>query len=291
MVYQNGEDKLILKDGFFILFHILSYREFIVTESNKGFEKLVEIMATLRSETGCPWDRKQTHKSLRQHLLEEAYEVIETIDQGEYGELAGELGDLLLQVVFHAQMAEEEKLFNINDVIESINSKLIRRHPHVFGELGEITADEQIVFWEQSKLKVEGKKSAIDGVPKELPALLRAYRMQNKAAAVGFDWPEISPVWEKVHEEVEELKEAIKLDSREKVEEELGDVLFSIVNLSRFLKSNPEDALRTTIEKFEKRFKAVEAKFNKNGQSIIEATLEEMDKEWDNVKIEEQNSR
>jgi tetrapyrrole methylase family protein / MazG family protein len=258
-----------------------------VTQTDNGFDKLVEIMAKLRSDTGCPWDRKQTHKSLRQHLLEEAYEVIETIDQGEFGELKGELGDVLLQVVFHAQMASEDNLFDINDVVESINSKLIRRHPHVFGDLGEITAEEQIVLWEQSKIKVEGKKSAIDGVPKELPALLRAYRMQNKAATVGFDWPDIGPVWAKVWEEVDELKDAVEQNSSEKIEEELGDVLFSIVNLSRFLKTNPEDALRRTITKFEKRFKAVEENFNKKGHSIIDASLEEMDKEWDKVKLTE----
>lgn len=253
-------------------------------QDTRQFEKLVEIMARLRSDQGCPWDRKQTHKSLRQHLLEEAYEVIETIDLGNYGELKGELGDLLLQVVFHAQMASEENLFDIHDVIQAINEKLIRRHPHVFGDMGEITAEEQIVLWEQSKLTKEGKRSAIDGVPKNLPALLRAYRMQGKAATVGFDWEDIGPVWEKVHEEIDELKEAAEEQSPEKIEEELGDLLFSIVNLSRFLKSNPEDALRSTIEKFEKRFKAVEERLNQNGRSMIDASLEEMDEEWNNVK-------
>ena len=256
-------------------------------ESNRSFEKLIEIMALLRSPEGCPWDRKQDHKSLRQHLLEEAYEVIETIDQEQYSELKGELGDLLLQVVFHAQMASEEKLFDIYDVVESINSKLIRRHPHVFEDDGEITADEQISIWEKSKLKKEGKKSAIDGVPRELPSLLRAYRMQNKAAAVGFDWPDIEPVWEKIHEEMNELKEAVHKQDKDAIEDELGDFLFSVVNLSRFLKSNPEDALRRTIEKFERRFKGVEKRFTDSGRSILDASLEEMDREWDNMKLEE----
>lgn len=261
-----------------------------MTQIDKSFAKLVEIMAKLRSETGCPWDRAQTFKSLRQHLLEEAYEVIETIDNGEYGELKGELGDVLLQVVFHAQMASEENIFDINDVVESINSKLIRRHPHVFGDMGEITAEEQIVLWEHSKVKIEGKKSAIDGVPKELPALLKAYRMQNKAATVGFDWPDIAPVWKKVQEEIEELQEAVELNSKEKIEEELGDVLFSIVNLSRFLKTNPEDALRGTIEKFKKRFNSVEENFKQEGRSMIDASLDELDKEWDKVKLGEKKS-
>ena len=154
------------------------------------FSRLIEIMAILRSEKGCPWDREQDHKSLRQHLLEEAYEVIETIDNEEYDKLPGELGDVLLQVVFHAQMAAEAGLFTIDDVVESINQKLLRRHPHVFGDVEIKSAEEQVTHWEQIKLKKEGKKSAIDGVPKELPALLRAYRMQNKAATVGFDWPD-----------------------------------------------------------------------------------------------------
>jgi tetrapyrrole methylase family protein / MazG family protein len=263
--------------------------ELDVIESNRSFEKLIEIMALLRSPEGCPWDRKQDHKSLRQHLLEEAYEVIETIDQEKYSELSGELGDLLLQVVFHAQMASEEKMFDIYDVVESINSKLIRRHPHVFEDYGEITAEEQVSLWEKSKLKKEGKKSAIDGVPKELPALLRAYRMQNKAAAVGFDWPEVEPVWGKISEEIDELKQAVQNKNKDEIEDELGDLLFSVVNLSRFLKSNPEDALRRTIEKFERRFKGVEKRIADSGRSIMDASLEEMDHEWDNVKLEEKS--
>jgi len=259
-------------------------------EIDAKFSKLVEIMATLRSEHGCPWDREQTHKSLRQHLIEEAYEVIETIDEERYKDLAGELGDLLLQVVFHAQMAKEEGLFTIADVLDSINEKLIRRHPHVFGTEVINTAEEQIVQWEQSKLKKEGKKSAIDGVPRAMPALLRAYRMQNKASAVGFDWDNIEPVWEKVNEEMQELREATKSGDQEKIEEELGDLLFSIVNLSRFLKANPEDALRRTIEKFYDRFQKVESEFESRNKSITDANLAEMDAVWDKVKLNEKKS-
>ncbi len=253
-------------------------------ERNRQFSRLVEIMAQLRGENGCPWDREQTHASLRQHLLEEAYEVIETIDEERYGELAGELGDLLLQVVFHAQMASESGLFDMGDVVEHINEKLIRRHPHIFSDAQINSAAEQTIAWEKTKLTKEGKKSAIDGVPKELPALVRAYRIQNKAAAVGFDWPEIAPVWAKIREEIAELEEAMAGGRSDRVEDELGDLLFSMVNLSRFLHINPEDALRSTIEKFSRRFKAVEDKFRDDDRPLDGATLEEMDRVWDEVK-------
>jgi len=253
----------------------------------KDFLRLVEIMATLRSENGCPWDRAQNHKSLRQHLLEEAYEVIETIDEEHYEKLPDELGDLLLQVIFHAQMASEEGLFNIETVLQSIINKLIRRHPHVFGEKVVETAEEQIILWEQTKINNEGKKSAIDGVPKQLPALIRSYRVQNKAAAVGFDWEKIEPVWEKVSEELNELQNAITTGEKEKVEDELGDLLFTIVNLSRFLKINPEDALRKTINKFDRRFRKVEENFKNRGQSLSKVSLEEMDEVWEKIKKQE----
>ncbi|HQG44489.1 MAG TPA: nucleoside triphosphate pyrophosphohydrolase [bacterium] len=256
---------------------------------NRRFSRLVEIMALLRSEQGCPWDREQTHASLRQHLLEEAYEVIETIDEGRYEELAGELGDVLLQVVFHAQMAAEAGLFTIEDVLEHINNKLERRHPHIFGDAVIKTAAEQTVAWEQSKLATEGKKSAIDGVPKELPALIRAYRIQNKAAAVGFDWPDAGPVWDKIREEVGELEEAVGTASAGRISDELGDLLFSIVNVSRFLKINPEDALRGTIEKFSRRFHAVEEELHRQGRRIEDSSLTEMDRIWDEVKREERS--
>ncbi|HNW58267.1 MAG TPA: nucleoside triphosphate pyrophosphohydrolase [bacterium] len=251
---------------------------------NRSFARLVEIMALLRSEQGCPWDREQTHASLRQHLLEEAYEVIETIDEERYGELAGELGDVLLQVVFHAQMAAEAGLFTIEDVLEHINDKLERRHPHIFGDAVIHTAAEQTVAWEQSKLRKEGKKSAIDGVPRELPALIRAYRIQNKAAAVGFDWPQPEPVWDKIREEVGELEEAVGSAGAERISDELGDLIFSIVNVSRFLKVNPEDALRGTIDKFSRRFRLVEETLHRQGRKMEEATLAEMDHIWDEVK-------
>ncbi|MDZ7370010.1 MAG: nucleoside triphosphate pyrophosphohydrolase [candidate division KSB1 bacterium] len=256
--------------------------------AGKEFEKLVEIMAKLRSDEGCPWDREQTHKSLRRHLLEEAYEVIEAIDSENPEQLKTELGDLLLQVVFHAQLAAEAGHFSIEQVVESINEKLIRRHPHVFGEAVIRTAQEQIVAWEKSKLKREGKKSVIDGVPKHLPALLRAHRLQSKAAAVGFDWPQAEPVWEKLEEEIRELKEAVAAQNESHIEEEFGDLLFTLVNLGRFIKVEPEEALRRTIEKFERRFRQVEAQLQNQGRSMADATLDEMDREWENVKKAEQ---
>lgn len=259
----------------------------IVPQTEAKFEKLAAIMAQLRGKNGCPWDIEQTHKSLRQHLLEEAYEVIEAIDHDDYESLKGELGDLLLQVVFHAQMAAEEDRFTIDDVVDSITEKLIRRHPHVFGDEIIETSAQQTVAWEQSKLTKEGKASVIDGVPRQLPALLRAHRLQGKAAAVGFDWPTVEPVWEKLEEEMGELKEAIAQNDKKHVEEELGDLLFTIVNISRFLKTNPEDALRGTIEKFKRRFKLVEAALLAQGKSMVDANLEEMDKEWDAVKAGE----
>ncbi len=254
---------------------------------DEQFSRLVEIMAILRGENGCPWDHAQDHKSLRQHLLEEAYEVIETIDDEHYDKLPDELGDLLLQIVFHAQLGSEKGLFNIETVLQAIINKLIRRHPHVFGDKVVESAEEQIILWEQTKIEKEGKKSAIDGVPKQLPALVRSYRVQNKAATVGFDWNNIEPVWDKVSEETAELKNAIKTGDKELIEDELGDLLFTIVNLSRFLKVNPEDALRKTIKKFDRRFRKVEADFKDKGQSLSKVSLEEMDKVWEKIKAQE----
>ncbi len=254
------------------------------------FSQLVHIMKKLRSDDGCPWDRKQTHQSLRQHLLEEAYEVLETIDEERYDELAGELGDLLLQVVFHAQMASESNRFTIMDVLDAITEKLIRRHPHVFGDETVETAEEQIQLWEQTKVKNEGKRSALDGIPKQMPALVRAYRMQGKAAAVGFDWPQIEPVWHKLDEEVKELKHEITESNRDFIEEELGDVLFTVVNLSRFVHINPEDALRRTIEKFDRRFRKIEEILQQQGKVMHTVPLEEMDSIWDSIKSKEKEN-
>ena len=247
------------------------------------FEKLVQIMAELRGEQGCPWDQEQTHQSLTKYLVEEAYEVLEAIDENNDDALREELGDLLLQVVFHAQIASENKIFDIAKIIDAISEKLVRRHPNVFGDVKIKTAEEQSINWERLK-KQEGKESILDGVPKALSALLRAHRLQQKASTVGFDWPVEEPVWQKVLEEVEELKNAHQKESKERVKEELGDLLFSLVNLSRFLDINPEDALRKTSEKFIRRFKGLEREFELKGEEISEATLEELDAVWEKQK-------
>ncbi len=250
------------------------------------FSRLVEIMAHLRGPQGCPWDREQTHQSLRQYLLEEAYEVLEALDNNDTKHLTEEMGDLLLQVVFHAQIASEAGSFDIAEVIEAISAKLIRRHPNVFGDAVIRTAAEQTINWEKMK-KAEGKSSTIDGVPAALSALLRAWRIQQKAATVGFDWKQPGPVWDKIHEETEELREAIHGGNQAEIEEEFGDLLFSLVNLSRFLDVNPEDALRGTTNKFVRRFKRLEAEFQSSGANLHELTLEEMDAKWNEIKQDE----
>ncbi len=253
------------------------------------FEKLVKIMRELRGENGCPWDKEQTHKSLRQYLLEETYEVLECLDEDAIEELPGELGDLLLQIVFHAQIGSENQTFTIDDVLDKIIHKLIQRHPHVFGEEYVETAEEQSKLWERIKRK-EGKESILGGVPKALSALLRAYRLQQKAAAVGFDWPDIGPVWDKVHEEMQELREAVQSGDQSEIEKEYGDLLFAMVNLGRFLNVNPEDALRQTIEKFIYRFQKIEEHYRKQGRDLREVPLEEMDEIWEAAKKDAQST-
>lgn len=258
--------------------------------AGKEFDELVSIMHRLRQPDGCPWDREQTHKSLRQYLLEETYEVLEALDNEDFAALREELGDLLLQVIFHAQLAKEEGYFTIEEVVQGISDKLIRRHPNVFGDVVIHTADEQTKNWELLKKK-EGRSSAIEGVPKELSALLRAWRIQQKAAQVGFDWDDISHVWAKVDEECNELKDAVQSENRDKIEDEFGDVLFALVNLSRFLKINPEDALRHTIRKFGTRFRKVEKELESQGKSPEQSTLKEMDAIWNSIKKEEANNQ
>lgn len=247
------------------------------------FERLKAIVERLRSKEGCPWDRKQTPRSLQPYLLEETHEVLEAIDRGDYQRLREELGDLLLQIVMQAQIASEEGHFDIDRVVEDICEKLIRRHPHVFGQV-KVRGEEEVLHnWEEIK-KGEGKGSVLDGVPRELPALLRAYRIQEKASRVGFNWSNVEEVLVKVEEELDELKAASRFPDLETLEDELGDLLFSLVNLARFLKVNPEEALRRTIDKFISRFKYVEQEIGKRGEDLNSVTLEEMDRLWNEAK-------
>ena len=275
---------------------------------SERFDELVRLMARLRAPDGCPWDRKQTHESLKPYLLEEAYEVLETIDKQDEGKLREELGDLLLQILFHAQIAAERKAFSVEDVMRLLADKLVRRHPHVFDqqEGGTLTPDQVYSNWEQIKKserqRTGGSESALDGVPKTLPALLRAFQTQARASRVGFDWPQnsegVHQVMGKVTEELGELTDAYTArnnqdgdDEREAaqrhLEDEMGDVLFSLVNLARFLKVNPEDALRRATDRFADRFHFVEAEAARTGRTLESMTLAEMDSLWEKAKARE----
>ncbi|WP_448375081.1 nucleoside triphosphate pyrophosphohydrolase [Fervidobacterium sp.] len=248
----------------------------------KEFEKLIEIMAKLRSENGCDWDRAQTHESLKPYLIEEAYEVLNAIDNNDDDELKEELGDVLLQVVFHAQIATERGAFSISDVINTLSDKLIRRHPHVFGE----AEGYSYARWEEIKAKEKGgkKRTSIGDVNHALPGLSLARRVQENAAGVGFDWIEIEDVWNKVEEEISELRTA---KAQEEIEEELGDLLFAVVNLARFLNVDPESAVRKATEKFIMRFEKMEKAIEKDGKSIEDMNLEELDSYWNKIKEHE----
>ena len=248
------------------------------------FEKLIEIVKTLRSPDGCDWDKEQTHESLMPYLLEEVYEVIEAIENKDYELLKEELGDLLLHVVFQAYLSEDAKEFSINDSIDSVNKKLISRHPHIFDDSNNKTWKKG--NWESQKKKEKNRDSVIDGVPISLPALLKARRVQEKAASVGFDWDSKAQVLKKVDEEIEELKEA--LDTNNGIEDELGDVLFTIVNLSRHLNIDPEKSLRSSINKFSRRFKKIESDLSKKNIKIDDLSLEELDKIWEKNKTTSQ---
>lgn len=250
-------------------------------KATKQFDDLVEIVRILRKE--CPWDRKQTHESIKDNLIEEAYEAVEAIDTGDFDELKKELGDVLLHVVFHSNMAEESNTFSIEDVICSIQQKLIRRHPHVFGDAVADDEDQVAENWENIKLK-EGKESILEGIPRQLPALIRAQRMQEKAANVGFDWPESTQVWEKLEEELQEFHEVLEEGDQQKSREEFGDLLFSLVNLGRFFDLNAEDSLRSTNRKFIRRFQYIEEQLKQEKKDISEVSLEEMDKHWNEAK-------
>lgn len=250
-----------------------------------NFQKLLGIMSALRSENGCPWDKEQTRESLKPFLIEETYEVLEALDEDDPEKIKEELGDLLFQIVFHCQMAREMGEFDIDDVIKKISDKMIARHPHVFGEAKFETSEEVLKQWEERK-KEEGKlrESILEGIPKELPSLLRAQRLQARAAKVGFDWKRVEDVMEKLDEELKEFRAALKSKSQKEIEDELGDVFFVLVNVSRFVGVNPEDALRKTISKFISRFRYIEMKAADAGKSLSDMTMEEMDVLWDEAK-------
>ncbi|OHC01102.1 MAG: nucleoside triphosphate pyrophosphohydrolase [Planctomycetes bacterium RIFCSPLOWO2_12_FULL_39_13] len=256
-------------------------------KSTSLFHDLVELMRKLRSKDGCPWDKEQSHASLKPHLVEEAYELIDAIDSGDPDKLKEELADLFFHIIFHCQIAKEKGEFDIGGVMALCLDKMRRRHPHVFGNATAATPDEVIHQWEQIKKQEKGyeeRKFIVDGLPKYLPALQKAQKLQKKVAKVGFDWPDINGVIAKVDEELAEVKEAIQENKPENIEEEVGDLLFSIVNLSRFLKLDTENVLHKTIYKFVERFKKVEMELAAMGKDIEKCTLEEMDAVWNKVK-------
>ena len=249
------------------------------------FQELLKIMEVLRSEKGCPWDKEQTRESLKPFIVEEAYELIEAIDESDPEKIKEELGDLLFQIVFQCQIAKENNEFKVSDVIEKISKKMIARHPHVFGKADYKTADEVLLHWEEQK-KLEGKmrESILEGIPKTLPSLLRAHRLQKRAAGVGFDWEKVEDVLKKLDEELKEFKEALKTKRQDEIEDELGDIFFMLVNISRFIGVNPEDALRKTISKFIHRFCYIEMNAAERGKKLSDMTLNEMDSLWDESK-------
>jgi MazG family protein len=264
-----------------------------------AFAQLAAVMARLRAPGGCPWDREQTHSTLRTYLIEEAYEVLDALDSRDDSKFAEELGDLLLQVLFHAQIAAEDRRFSINDVIREIHDKMIRRHPHVFGNVKAKTSAQVLRNWELLKkeerraksddsVEVKAAHSLLDGVPHTIPALLEAFQLTRKAARIGFDWPNVQGVFEKLHEESDELREVLnKKDSPERIESELGDILFVAVNLSRFLSVDPEIALHKASAKFTRRFREMEKIAREQGTTLAEIPRPQLESLWDQSKQRE----
>lgn len=255
--------------------------------STDAFQRLLDIMDRLRVE--CPWDRKQTIESLRHLTIEEVFELSQAIVDEDYQDVKKELGDIIMHIVFYSRIAEDRKLFTIDDVINGICEKLIIRHPHVFGDTSVKNAEEVADNWEKIKLTKEHNRSVLGGVPNALPELVKAYRMQEKAAGVGFDWENKEQVWEKVEEEISELKEEVEIleqgtGSRERVTEEFGDLMFALVNYSRFIKVNPMDALEVANKKFRSRFNFVEEKAREMGKSLVDMSLDEMNELWEMAK-------
>ncbi len=254
---------------------------------NDEYEALVETVARLRAPDGCPWDRQQTHASLKKHAVEETYEVLEAIDSGDPARLQDELGDMLLQVLLHAEIARDAGQFDIADVCRTIRNKLHRRHPHVFADVQVDGVDDVLHNWDQIKRaepENQDRKSALDGVPRNLPALMRAAKLSKKAAQTGFDWPEVSAIFDKLREETIELEQAIEDADKDQVRFEIGDLLFTIVNIARHQDIDPEDALREMLDRFAFRFGRIEQHAADSGKNISDMTLSEMDAIWDKAK-------
>lgn len=250
-------------------------------QAAKSFDRLLTIMDTLRQQ--CPWDKKQTFDSLRTLTIEETYELSDAIAEKDYDEIKQEAGDVLLHLVFYAKLGSEENRFDIIDIIDYLCQKLIRRHPHIYGDTKVQTAQDVKDNWEQIKL-TEGRKSVLGGVPSSLPALIKAYRIQDKAKGVGFDWEKKSDVWDKVSEEINELKKAESEQNPKEIEQEFGDVLFALINYARFIDVNPENALEKTNKKFIARFQYIEKRLQEEGKSFKGQTLAELDKYWNEAK-------
>ncbi len=262
-----------------------------MSKAGESIDRLLAVMRRLRGPDGCPWDREQTLASLKSGLIEEAYEVIDAIDSGDCSHLEEELGDLLLQVVFQSQICSENGHFEFSDVATAIADKLERRHPHVFGNVHVSGSSEVLQNWDAikkaEKQNAAGPASIVAGIPKHLPALQKAHQVQKRAARAGFDWKHIDDVFDKLHEEIGELKEAIGRDHEADIRAELGDLLFSVVNVSRYLGHNPEELLNCNIQKFVRRFQRVEEKVHAMGKEFKDFTLDELDAFWDEVKAEE----
>jgi XTP/dITP diphosphohydrolase len=256
-----------------------------MTEKLAAFERLLNIMDDLRAQ--CPWDKEQTLESLRYLTIEETYELSDAILENNMDEIKKELGDLMLHLVFYSKIGSETGHFDIKDVLNGISEKLINRHPHIYGDVTVSSAEDVKSNWEKIKLLEKDRKSVLDGVPNSLPSMVKAYRMQEKAKGVGFDWKNEGEVWEKVLEEIEELKEEIRSGDSQKKEKEFGDLLFSLINYARFINVNPEDALERTNKKFAKRFQYIEEQAKKNGKPLSDMSLEEMDTFWDEAKMHE----
>jgi MazG family protein len=259
--------------------------------TRRSFDELVQLMTRLRAPGGCPWDREQTLESLKPFIIEEAYEVVDAIDRNDRAALAEEVGDLLLEAVFVAEITREEGTFDIYDSVTAIHDKLVRRHPHVFGDVEAKDAEQVVVNWEKLKRdeRQAENKSVLSGVPAALPALLKASRLTEKAARVGFDWRRTEDVFDKLDEEIGELREAVAKGDAENIHDEIGDLLFTIANIARKLNVNPEEALQSTNRKFMSRFESMETRVRERGKNLDQLELEEMDQLWDEAKRAERS--